>query len=85
MRHLLLPIVASFVLAAPALAAGAPQQDTSPQQALVQMLQEAQGREAQALVQVYALRTQVALEKQRADEAEAKLKASSKAEPAPKP
>jgi ATP/maltotriose-dependent transcriptional regulator MalT len=57
------------------------------QQALVQMLQEAQSREAQALVQAYALRAQIAEMKERldaatkrADEAEAKLKA----EPAPK-
>jgi hypothetical protein len=48
------------------------------QQALAQMIGEAQSREAQALVQVYTLRTQVAAEKKRADDAEAKLKSADK-------
>ncbi|MEN3208655.1 hypothetical protein PUR23_01235 [Methylorubrum populi] len=44
------------------------------QQALVQMVQEAQQREALALVQVYRLRAQLAAMTKRAEEAEAKLK-----------
>lgn len=54
-------------------------------QALGQMLQEAQGREAQANVRFYSAQTQIktltdqlAVEKKRADDAEAKLKAASK-------
>lgn len=56
------------------------------QQALVQMLSEAQSREAQALVQVWSLRAevedlraQVASATRRADEAEAKLKTTGEA------
>lgn len=40
------------------------------QQALVQMIQEAQQREAQVLVQVYSLRAQLAAEKKKGEEAD---------------
>jgi hypothetical protein len=67
-----LPLVlVAIVLAAPALA-----QETPPpaQQALAQMVGEAQQREASALMQVYSLRAQLVAERQRADDAEARLK-----------
>lgn len=84
-RHLIIVLTVCSA-ALPALAAG-PAAPTDPaQSALVQMLQEAQAREAQALVQVYTLRAQVAAEKARADAAEAKLKVPEQAsEAAPKP
>lgn len=59
------------------------------QQAMVQMLQEAQAREAQALLQVYTLRSRLTVETARADAAEARLKKAEPtqgpAEPAPPP
>jgi hypothetical protein len=70
-------IAAAFavIIISPAFAAGSSHPEPA-QAALVQMLQEAQGREANALVQLYAARAQVAAEKARADEAEARIKAS---------
>ncbi|MCJ2009213.1 hypothetical protein [Methylobacterium sp. J-092] len=75
------------LVAAPVLARAQPQPQPDPtQQALGQMLAEAQGREASALVQAYTLRVKLAevtaqrdAETKRADEAEAKLKAAEKA------
>ncbi|WP_155773735.1 hypothetical protein [Methylorubrum extorquens] len=48
---------------------------------MAQMVGEAQQREASALVQIYTLRAQLAAESQRADAAEARVKAG---EPASK-
>ena len=73
---------AALALAAlPALAQQVPQPVPDPAiQALGQMLQEAQGREAQAIARAYRAEAQaklltdhLAAEKKRADEAEAKL------------
>lgn len=69
-------LVAIAILSIPTLAFAQPAAPDPAQQALVQMIGEAQSREAQALVQVYTLRAQFAAEKKRADDAEAKLKAA---------
>ncbi len=65
----------------PARAESQPAKVDPVQQALVQMLQEAQGREAQALVQIYSLKAQIgdlqsqlAEQTRRADEAQGKTK-----------
>ena len=90
LRAAILGCILAF--ASPALSAevapSPPAQQPDPtQQALVQMIQDAQGREAQALVQVYTLRGQLAdmkarldNETRRADEAEARLKAAKSAD-----
>ena len=67
-------LAAAALAAAPSLVRAA---DAPPElQALGRMTQECQGREAGALVQVYALQAQLAAQTKRADEAEAKLKAN---------
>ena len=65
-----------------ALAKPAPQAPQPAQQALVQMLQEAQGREAQALVEVYTLQAQVTELRQRINDLQGTADAR-KAEPKP--
>ncbi|GJE73215.1 hypothetical protein [Methylorubrum podarium] len=52
-------------------------QDAQPpaQQALAHMVGEAQQREANGLLQIYALRAEIAAEKRRAEQAESRLKA----------
>jgi hypothetical protein len=82
-------IVLAALLAAaaiPALAQGAPGKPDPAQRVLMQMLQDAQGREARALLQVYAINEQMAemdaklkTANERADAAEAKLKAAPEA------
>ena len=72
-------IALAALLALTATVAFAQQQSPDPAQAaLGQMVGECQNREAQALVQVYALRAQLAAATKRADEAEAKLKGTEK-------
>lgn len=66
MRHALIGLVAATLLV-PTFSASAQQADAMKradptQQALVQMVQEGQGREATSLVQVYDLRAQLAAE-----------------------
>lgn len=70
-----------LVLAALLFTGSALAQDAQPpaQQALAQMVGEAQQREANALLQVYALRAEITAEKRRAEQAEARLKACQEA------